>query len=157
VAPTASPTPVLNNPPGSLTLSQAGFPYTLVVTWGANDAPGNNPNFVQACAANTVAGVGSGTNQCNTGGAPNAPGALIWIAVTFEPGVTGNLVFGSDPNLNTITGLQPGNYTYIAYRGTLEVGSGAVNLVGAQYTYASPFSLTTVPDHKPTTIEIIQN
>ncbi len=154
--PTATPTPVLNNPPGSLTFSAgANFPYSLVVTYGPNDAPDNGNTLASGCATNSITIVNSG--QCPTGGAPNASGAVIWIAVTFEPNQSGNVLFGTDPNLSTINGLPAGNYTYVAYRGTTQVGSGAVNLVGAQYTYTSPFSTTTVPDNVVTTIEIIKH
>jgi hypothetical protein len=129
----------------------------LVVTWGPNNAPDDGKTRATGCAVNSATLIGTGNNQCNTGGAPNASGTIIWIAVTFEPDDTGSVYFGSDPNLSTITGIQPGTYTYVAYRGSTQVGSGNVTLVGGQYTYSSPFSLTTVPDQKPTTIEIIRH
>ncbi len=153
--PTATATPPLTNPAGQITFpAGANFPYSLVVTYGPNDAPTNGQTLVTGCATNSITIVNSG--QCPTGGAPNASGTVVWIAVTFEPNQTGSVFFGTDPNVSTITGLPAGNYTYVAYNGTTQIASGNVTNVGAQYTYASPFSLFTVTDNAITTIEIIK-
>jgi hypothetical protein len=147
---------VLNNPAGQIDFKTAqNFPYSAVITFGPNDAPDNGQTLASGCAVNSTTLIGPG--KCDTGGAPNAAGTVIWIAVTFEPNATGNVTFGSPVPLSEVTGLQPGNYTYIAYRGTAQVASGAVNLVGAQYTFVTPFINTTVPDNTPTTIEVIRH
>ena len=159
--PTATPvptsTPALPNAGGAITAPANGnFPYGISITYGQNNAPvGNGNTLASFCAVNSATELGTGNGQCNDGGATNAPGALVWIAVTWEPGIAGTIVFGADTTLSTLTSFPAGSYNADTYLGHTLVATTAATVAGGTLSFTSPFANTTINDNAVYTIEIV--
>jgi len=158
--PTATPvptsTPALPNAAGSITAPANGnFPYGIAITYGPNNAPvGNGNTLASFCAVNSATELGTGNGQCNDGGATNVAGTLVWIAVTWEPGITGTIVFGPDTTASTLSSFPAGTYTADTYLGHTLIATTPATVAGGTLSFATPFANTTINENAIYTIEI---